>query len=164
MSYMYRNSSIDILVSTGSKQKKFMMPDLIGKSLHEALNLLKNLDVVISSIKYRHYGGVPKRMVIGQTPDSGYQIAKAANISLVVSDDNSAKRDKQYAIIDYKLPVGFMKRKLKILVKDEKNVREVINRYALPAEEINLIVEIEGKANAEIYLDETFTDEISLHE
>jgi beta-lactam-binding protein with PASTA domain len=80
-----RNTSINLLVSQGEIEAKYLMPDLIGKKAGEALGKLKELGFQVADIRYSFYPGLGPGIIIKQFPPHGYGIAKRNLITLEVS-------------------------------------------------------------------------------
>lgn len=80
-----QNSRINLLVSQGENERRYLMPDLLGKRLDATLRSLRNLGFRIGDIRYSYYPGLGPGIIIKQTPRQGYRIQKRTLISLEVS-------------------------------------------------------------------------------
>lgn len=80
-----RGFRISFLVSQGEQEKKFLMPDLIGKRASVALKKLKELEFNIGHIRYSYYPGLDSGIIINQYPDPGSRIQKRNLITMEVS-------------------------------------------------------------------------------
>jgi eukaryotic-like serine/threonine-protein kinase len=79
-------SEIDILVSRGSREKSYIMPDLIGKSVADVISYFENLGLKISKKIEISYPGLDvPGLVLKQHPLSGFRINAKARISIEVS-------------------------------------------------------------------------------
>lgn len=79
------SSRIGLLVSQGEKEKKYLMPDLIGKHATETIAKLKELDFQVDDIRYTYYPGLESGLIINQFPRPGARIQKRNRITLEVS-------------------------------------------------------------------------------
>jgi beta-lactam-binding protein with PASTA domain len=62
-----------------------MMPNLAGKSLEEAKNILKELSLEIGETRYEARSEVPLGTILEQFPEEGTKIPRGSNIDLTVS-------------------------------------------------------------------------------
>ena len=80
-----RNSPVNLLVSQGQREKKYLMPDLIGKQAEAVIAKLKAMNFKIEDIRYVYYPGLESGIIIKQFPPQGFRIQKRNLITLEVS-------------------------------------------------------------------------------
>jgi serine/threonine-protein kinase len=80
-----RGSRISFLVSQGERERKFLMPDLIGKRASVAIEKLKELEFNIGHIRYSYYPGLESGIIINQYPEPGSRIQRRNLITMEVS-------------------------------------------------------------------------------
>ena len=80
-----RGSRISFLVSQGEREKKFLMPDLIGKRASVVIEKLKELEFNIGHIRYSYYPGLDSGIIINQYPEPGSRIQRRNLITMEVS-------------------------------------------------------------------------------
>jgi beta-lactam-binding protein with PASTA domain len=80
-----RGSRISFLVSQGDREKKYLMPDLIGKRATEAIRKLKEMEFVVGHIRYSYYPGLDAGIIINQYPGPGSRIQRRNLITMEVS-------------------------------------------------------------------------------
>lgn len=80
-----RNSPINVLVSQGEREEKYLMPDLIGKKARPTIDKLKQMGFRVADLRYSYYPGLDSGIIIKQFPPSGFDIQKRNLISLEVS-------------------------------------------------------------------------------
>lgn len=80
-----RGSRISFLVSQGERERKFLMPDLIGKRASVAIEKLKELEFNIGHIRYSYYPGLDSGIIINQYPEPGSRIQRRSLITMEVS-------------------------------------------------------------------------------
>lgn len=80
-----RASRISFLVSQGEREKKFLMPDLIGKRASVVIDKLKRWEFNIGHIRYSYYPGLESGIIINQYPEPGSRIQKRNLITMEVS-------------------------------------------------------------------------------
>lgn len=80
-----RESRISLLVSQGEREKKYVMPDLLGKHISTVLNKLRELNYTVEQVRHSYYPGLESGIIIKQFPPQGYRIQKRNLITLEVS-------------------------------------------------------------------------------
>lgn len=80
-----RGSRISFLVSQGDREKKYLMPDLIGKRATETIRKLKEMEFVVGHIRYSYYPGQDAGVILNQYPKPGSRIQKRNLITMEVS-------------------------------------------------------------------------------
>ncbi len=79
------SSQVSLLVSQGSSEERYLMPDLLGKEASVIIRKLKDLGFQIGDIRRSYYPGLKSGIIINQNPSQGTQIRKRNIISLEVS-------------------------------------------------------------------------------
>ncbi len=80
-----RMTPINLLISQGEREEKYVMPDLIGKKAEVVIPQLKNLGFNVANIRSSYYPGLSSGIIIKQSPPHGYCVQKRNLISLEVS-------------------------------------------------------------------------------
>jgi serine/threonine-protein kinase len=80
-----RNSAVDLLVSQGELESKYVMPDLIERPAAPTISKLNGLGFRVADIRYSYYPGHDPGIIINQFPRAGYSVSKRSLISLEVS-------------------------------------------------------------------------------
>ncbi len=79
------NSKINLLVSQGENEKKYLMPDLLGKKVEVVKAKLEEIGFRIGDIHRFQYPGLESDIIINQKPKQGNCIQKRNIITLEVS-------------------------------------------------------------------------------
>jgi len=79
------NSKINLLVSQGENEKKYLMPDLLGKKINFVKAKLEEIGFRIGDIHRFQYPGLESNIIINQIPKQGNCIQKRNIITLEVS-------------------------------------------------------------------------------
>lgn len=158
-----KNSLINILVSLGTEQSTFFMPDLTGLESKEAIYSLKNLGLILQEVNHKVNEDIKNDIVLEHTPCAQTKVSKKDLVTLVVS----IKKDKEKieyrpAFIRYKVPDGFYNYQIKILIDDHQGVREIFNQKKAPGSKIEFMVQVIGEAKASIYLNNILMEEKQL--
>jgi len=80
-------SKIDIIISLGQLTKDLIVPDLVGKSLHEARERLKAVNLPIAEIIWEERENILPETVISQSMAAGQSFESHESITLVVSKE-----------------------------------------------------------------------------
>jgi len=91
------NSKIDIIISLGQVSKESIVPELVGKSLHEARERLKAVNLGIAEIVWEERDSILPETVISQSIPSGQTFEQEETITLVVSKELSPESDTKKA-------------------------------------------------------------------
>ncbi len=78
-------NEVSVLLSRGYLDDAYVMPDFIGKNYVEILDRLSRSSVKISQVRLVDYPGVPKNVVVRQTPAPGLKVFKRDRIILYLS-------------------------------------------------------------------------------
>lgn len=80
-----RNSPVGLLISQGSQDPRYVMPDLIYRRADRILARLQALDFKVADIRYVYYPGLSAGIIVKQDPPNGFRVQKRSRISLEVS-------------------------------------------------------------------------------
>jgi len=79
------NTRVNLLVSQGESEKKYLMPDLLGKRASLVIAKLKEMDFRVGDVRRTYYPGLEPGIIINQSPKQGGRIQKRNIIALEVS-------------------------------------------------------------------------------
>ncbi len=79
------NSRVNLLVSEGKLEDRYLMPDLLGKEASKVIQKLKDKGFRVGDIRRSYYPGLRSGIIINQNPSQGTLIKKRNIISLEVS-------------------------------------------------------------------------------
>ncbi len=80
-----KGTTVNLLVSQGQEEEKFVMPDLIGLKAQSVIARLHGLEFKFGNIRHAYYPGYEAGVIIKQFPPQGYRIQKRNPINLEVS-------------------------------------------------------------------------------
>lgn len=80
-----RMTAINLLISQGEQELKYVMPDLIGQRVDQAVARLNELGFRVANVRSSYYPGLEPGIIIKQTPPHGFPVQKRNLISLEVS-------------------------------------------------------------------------------
>ncbi len=155
-------TDVNLLVSGGSVDPVFVMPDLRNQPLEKAFKVLRPTGITIDKIKPEIHDDLDSETVLSQIPPPGARIQKKDSVSFVASAKSTDRELKaRYAKVVYDMPEGNPKR-LQIDIFDSSGTRTIYNKMESPKEHIELGVSVTGKASAQVYLNQEFAKEIPI--
>jgi beta-lactam-binding protein with PASTA domain len=80
-----RGAAIDLLVSEGAWEEKYIMPDLIEMNEKTVVRRLEELEFQVAEIHYSYYPGLGPGIILKQSPLPGSRLQKRSLITLEVS-------------------------------------------------------------------------------
>lgn len=81
-------SDVSVLLSRGYVEEAYVMPDFIGRDYVELLDHLSRGALKVSKVQLVDYPGVPKNVVVRQSPPPGTKVDKRDRIVLYLSKGN----------------------------------------------------------------------------
>jgi eukaryotic-like serine/threonine-protein kinase len=142
---------VSFLVSLGSNYITYRMPDFIGQPISEAQDMLEpafSPDVVQVT-----NAGIAPGTIISQSPKAGEPIEENQIIKLEVSGNEASRQDSASVFI-YKVPEGFISKKLTALYASNGMRKTYYDQTVNPSEEIRLSIPKTGSGTIEILLDD----------
>jgi beta-lactam-binding protein with PASTA domain len=76
---------VHLLVNAGEAEPGYVMPDLIGHDVNEAIRLFESSGIRFESISYRSDSGLTIGQVLDQHPDRGHHLSRQTPVKIVVS-------------------------------------------------------------------------------
>ncbi len=80
-----QTDSVRLLVNRAVQGMTYVMPDVIGTPGTRTVDVLRKAGFVVAIVGAVSYPGLPAGIVIRQTPQSGFQVARSETVSLEVS-------------------------------------------------------------------------------
>jgi len=137
-----RGGCIDILVSAGAKPASYMMPDLTGIPLDEAIGILESLQLTLGEIKSTVDSRKPINRIVSQEPAYGYQVLENSTVNLIINREPGAKIQNVMQetggvqLFRHKLDIGLMRKDIRINVNFFGVTVDLVNNLIKPGEEI----------------------------
>jgi beta-lactam-binding protein with PASTA domain len=88
-------SKMDIIISLGQLSVEAIVPDLVGKSLHESRERLRAVKLTIAEIVWEERDNILPETVISQSLPPGQTFAPEETIELVVSKEMKIETEKE---------------------------------------------------------------------
>lgn len=78
-------SAVTLLVNRGTRQRRFVMPDLVGENEDLAIAATRNFGFRLASVQRIAYPGMPPGLVLRQDPPAGGMVTESALVALWLS-------------------------------------------------------------------------------
>lgn len=133
------------------------MPNFVGKKVEEVKDLLEKLPLKIGKIK-ESPSLKEEGVILSQSPPPGSRIDSETPIGLLVSvvyreEKPSLSQVSKWILIPLRIPVGFVKRSVKVVVVDTQGKKILDYGRKNPGEEVWMGAVVVGKGKARSYLD-----------
>ena len=147
----FRGISSNLLISMGARPIEFVMPDLTGLFLDEAVLKAEQNHLVIDTIKTVYKKNEIPNTILNQEPLPGFHVNESHLINLEVNHKSDKGRldsgsgDKKNNLFRYRLPPGFLKQRIRLelrafdttftiydeLMKSEREIWVVVPAYSV---------------------------------
>lgn len=155
-----RGGTVNLLVSRGQEPVYYCMPELTGKNVAEAEQILQDFHLTIGNIDYELNEKLSPDTVITQSPQSGFRVLEGEKVNLQVSKERSIEDEiGAYRVLQYTVPPGLSKRKVKIVLMNDQGEKEIFHEEKDPGAQIELLVKVTPRSRALIYVDENLIKE-----
>ncbi len=147
---------ISLLVSKGRSPYYMPMPDLIGETAQNAIDLLLSKDIMISRIDYELRAGLNEGIVIGQAPKPGSRILAKDNAKLTLTSfpGDNGEPSELYKIFEYPAPTGKKSSKISVVMIHHLKPDAVYSQACKPGDIIYVPVRVQTGAKVQILVDE----------
>ncbi|MFH1009733.1 MAG: PASTA domain-containing protein [bacterium] len=84
-SRVMKNDTVRLTISMGPEPERFIMPELVGQTLHEARKRIREAGLVLGTITQKIIPRVDAGTVVAQSIRSGTEVTKGMRVDLVVA-------------------------------------------------------------------------------
>ncbi|MBU0986275.1 MAG: PASTA domain-containing protein [Proteobacteria bacterium] len=155
-----RGKCVNLLVSMGIRPQAYMMPDLIGLFLDDAIPLVERSHLLLENIKSYFHQDKPLNTVVRQEPLAGYRVTEGSFVRLVVNrkpnnkDASYLTGTKGVNLFKYRLASGFLKRRIRLRLNIFGVSNDILDEFKKPGEEIWLLIPQNTRATVFLYEDD----------
>lgn len=155
-----RNAKVDLLVSRGERPTAYLMPDLAGMFLDDAVMLLESRYLTVEGIRAVFNEQKPKNTILGQNPPPGYRIEKQSPVKLIVNrlpgESTQTVPDPRtgIALFRYLTDPGFLRHRIRVRLNAFGLDVDIFDEYVSPNSEIWLLIPRNNNATVTLYNDE----------
>ncbi|OCL27929.1 serine/threonine protein kinase [Orenia metallireducens] len=147
-------TNINLVISKGREPQEVEVPNLVGLRQEEAVERLRQLNLILGQVLNRESLDYHQGRVIAQKPTTGTKIMEGSTVQLIVSTGirnprGSEIKDRK---IRFNIPPGDEK-KVEFVVRDDNGQRTVYDQVHQPGDTVVKDVIIVGPGTIRIYLD-----------
>ncbi len=157
-SEILRGDCADLLISKGKKLKEYIMSDLTGFSIDDAIFHIENANLVIGEIKSVASNHYPENTITAHEPGSGHRVTEGKRINIVINRavGNNRKKyshDAGPRLFRYRVDNGFLKKHMRAMLSSNGQMNEVFDDYVRPGDFIWVMVPYNTEATVFLYED-----------
>jgi len=154
-----RGRCVDLLSSSGDRSNAYMMPDLSGIALDDAISLIEGHHLLLGEIKSIFHRYKQKNIIVSQEPLSGHRVLEGSIVNLTI---NRLPNEKESARLNpaggiklfrHRLEKGFLRKRIRIRVNCFGVLNEVFNEFIKPGEEVWTLIASHRDATLFLYED-----------
>lgn len=112
-----RSGPVDLLVSAGDRPEAFMMPDMKGLFMDEAILSIEARKMKLDGVESVYDKTRPPNTVIGQAPPAGYRVEQGDGVRLMINrkpGSGQKQGEPRKVLFTYRLPPGFLKQQIRL--------------------------------------------------
>jgi len=161
-----RNTPIDLLLSLGVRPDAYIMPDMKGTSLNNAILLLEKYNLLTGQVTSVFHKHKPDNMIVLQNPRAGDRVLEGSSVDLVISrrhdrvDTSFLKGETGIRLFRYRLENGFLRKRIRINVNCFGMQNDFFNELVKPGKEIWVLIPRFTDATVLLYEEETLVKTI----
>lgn len=149
-SMVKKGTRVTLMISKGKTPEKIAMPKLLGSTLEEATNKLKESNLILGEVKHQESNDYYPDQVMAQGVAADVLVEQQSTIDLTISKGpGPVARSKD---IEFQLPADQDYYKVQIKVRDSKEVRMVYDEIHRGSDKVYVAVTHYGSGVAEVLL------------
>ena len=159
-----KNSYVNIVVSRGpaEEEKIKKMPNLLGRRIARAEQILKDLGLELSNIETVVNDDLSEGTIVDQEPKQGTIVDNLYAIELTISQQTRSLQEVREATVYYEVVQSGAEKSIKIVLEDDIGERVVYEGKNTGGTKIEVPVKVLGMAQVKIYVDEILVREEEL--
>lgn len=135
-----RGQCVNFLISKGSRPRAYMMPNLTGMSLADAIDLLENHHLRIGRMMVKNTGSHPPDVIVGQEPLPGHRVESDTPVNMVVNHTGSEGTvpvdNRDLHLFRYRLENGFLNQHVRFRLNSHGLSVDLFDDFAEPDREL----------------------------
>lgn len=158
-SLITRDECVNLLVSMGIRPQSYMMPNLIGLSLDDAIPLIESSNLLLGELKSLVQEDKPFNIIVDQDPLFGHRVTESSIVSLVINR-TPGREDREYfdgppggGLFRYRLENGFLKKRIRVRLNSFGISVDLINGLMKPGQEVWLLIPKTNNTSVFLYED-----------
>jgi len=141
-----REAKVDILVSSGPKPVKYVMPDLSGQPFDRAVLLIERTNLTVGNIRSNFDKRKARNSIIRQEPLAGYSVNMRSPVHLILNrPSDKAEGDRLHrplygSLLQHRLKSGFLKKRIRVELESAEKTADIFDDYIKPGDDIWVLV------------------------
>jgi serine/threonine-protein kinase len=153
-----RGAKADILVSSGPRPVKYVMPDLSGHSFDQAVLMIENANLTVGNIRSRFDKRKTRNSIIRQEPLAGYSVNVSSPVHLVINRPSAKAEGLHHplygSLLQHRIKNGFLIKRVRVELENTETTTEIFDDYIKPGEEIWVLIPRDRDATVFIFEDD----------
>jgi eukaryotic-like serine/threonine-protein kinase len=155
-----RGGCVNLLVSVGIRPQAYMMPNLVGLALDDAIPLIERSHLLLTHTMSVFQKEKPLDTIVGQEPLSGHRVPSGNAVRVVINratnhkDTISANGGQGIILFKYRVGYGFLKRHIRIQLVIFGVSSDIVDKLLKPGEEIWVLIPQNTQASVFLYEDD----------
>jgi serine/threonine-protein kinase len=152
-----RGAKVDILVSSGPRPVRYVMPELSGHSLDQAMLMIENANLTVGKIRSRFDNRKSRNRVIRQDPPAGYGVNVSDPVHLVINrPSGNAGGDRLHrplygSLLQHRIKSGFLKKRVRVEMENSNSATDLFDDYVKAGDEIWVLVPRDHESSVFIF-------------
>lgn len=154
-----RDETVNLLVSLGKRAEDFIMPDLSGLPIDEAVLKMESLRLSLGNITSISIPDQPVGTVINQVPAPGYRVLSKDRVNLTINRDvTKIEKPYQYRtgllLLRHTVPPGFLNRRIRVRLNSFGLSTDLVDTFVKPGRDLWCFIPTETNTTAFMYEDD----------
>ena len=157
--FVPRNSSIDLLLSDGTRPSVYLLPDMTGLPMETVLAQIREWKMRSGRIMEVVDENVPLGTVTSMTPSPGSAVVEGQTIHLTVTRMSDPPETAQVILYRHDAAFGLLARTLSLVLETKGETRTVWENTVEPGESVSIPVVVSSSGTLRAYLDGELIEE-----
>lgn len=156
---IHREQAVDLLISLGKRPDDFMMPDLSGLSIEEAIQRLEKLRLALGRVGIVSISDRPFDKIIDQSPPAGHRIFAEDTVNLTLNRSR-ADGQKKFAVrnglllLRHTTEPGFLNRHIRLRLNSYGLSMDLVDSFIKPGSGLWCFIPTQANTTAFLYEDD----------
>ena len=156
---IHREDPVDLLISLGKRPTDFLMPDLSGLSLDEAMSLIEKEHLTLGKVRTASDKDRPVDRIVDQSPLPGYRVFAEDSVDLTInrkteSEKNLIEKRNGLLLFRHRTEPGFLNRHIRVRLNSYGISPDLVDEFVKPGKEIWCFIPSESNTTAFFYEDD----------
>jgi serine/threonine-protein kinase len=159
-----RGAKVNILASLGPRPVRYVMPDLAGHSLDQAVLTIENTNLTVGDIRSSFDEHKARNSIINQDPPAGYGVNRSSPVNLVINrpsgkaDADRLHRPLYGSLLQHRTHSGFLTKRVRVEMENAETTTEIFDDYIKPGDEIWVLIPRDHDAAVFIFENDELVD------